>query len=150
MRLVGIAVGLFIAALLLLAFWQHRAMQRGLPQRIVCLSPVDAFLKAGNGAIQVMGTGSMVPFIPAAPKGSVPEDTVVALAKPSSKPFKAISKGDLVVYRAGWTKSLVIHQAAQKHGDLWVMSGLGNAQSEWFAPVSEKEFVCVVEAVYVW
>ena len=82
MRLVGIAVGLFIAALLLLAFWQHRAMASGLPPRIVCSSPVEAYLKAGSGAIQVLGTGSMAPYIPAAPAGSDPLTTVVALVKP--------------------------------------------------------------------
>ena len=150
MRLVGIAVGLLIAALLLLAFWQHRAMASGLPPRVACLSPVDARLQAGPTAYEVLGTGSMAPYIPAAPKGADPLKTVVALAKPLSVPFTAIRKGELVVYRPKWSNGLIIHQAAQKMGSGWIMSGLNNKQSESFEPITEKEFVAVIEAVYVW
>lgn len=150
MRLVGIAVGLLIAALLLLAFWQHRAMASGLPPRIVCLSPIDAHQQAGPGAYEVVGTGSMAPFIPAAPKGTDPLHTVVALAKPVSLPFTAIRKGDLVVYSPKWSKGLVLHQAAQQTASGWIMSGLHNRQSESFEPITEKEFVAVIGAVYVW
>ena len=150
MRLVGLVVGLLIAALLLLAFWQHRAMASGLPPRIVCLSPVDAHIQAGPTAYEVVGTGSMAPYIPAAPKGSDPLKTVVALAKPVSLPFKAIRKGDLVVYRPKWANGLIIHQAAQETASGWIMSGLGNKQSESFEPITEKEFVALIGAVYVW
>ena len=150
MRLVGLVVGLLIAALLLLAFWQHRAMARGLPPRIVCLSPVDAHMQAGPTAYEVVGTGSMAPFIPAAPAGSDPLKTVVALAKPSGSPFAAIQKGDLVVYRPRWASGLVIHQAAQHTSGGWIMSGLHNSQSESFEPITEKEFVAIIQTVYVW
>ena len=150
MRLVGIAVGLLFAALLLLAFWQHRAMASGLPPRVACLSPIDAHQQAGAGAYEVLGTGSMAPFIPPAPKGSDPLKTVVALAKPVSLPFTAIKKGDLVIYRPKWSNGLIIHQAAQQTASGWIMSGLGNAQSESFEPITEKEFVAIVGAVYVW
>ena len=150
MRLVGLVVGLLIAALLLLAFWQHRAMASGLPPRIVCLSPVDAHMQAGPTAYEVLGTGSMAPYIPAAPKGADPLKTVVALAKPVSLPFKAIRKGDLVVYRPKWANGLIIHQAAQETASGWIMSGLGNKQSESFEPITEKEFVALIGAVYVW
>jgi hypothetical protein len=150
MRLVGIAVGLLIAALLLLAFWQHRAMASGLPPRVACLSPVDARLQAGPTSYEVLGTGSMAPYIPKAPAGSDPLKAVVAYAKPLSVTFKAIRKGDLVVYRPKWSNGLIIHQAAQKTGSGWIMSGLGNKQSESFEPITEKEFVAVIGAVYVW
>ena len=150
MRLVGLVVGLLIAALLLLAFWQHRAMASGLPPRIVCLSPVDAHMQAGPTAYEVVGTGSMAPYIPAAPKGADPLKTVVALAKPVSLPFKAIRKGDLVIYRPKWANGLIIHQAAQETASGWIMSGLGNKQSESFEPITEKEFVALIGAVYVW
>ena len=150
MRLVGIAVGLLFAALLLLAFWQHRAMVRGLPPRITCLSPIDAHLQAGVGAVEVLGTGSMAPYIPAAPKGADPLHTVVAVAKPVSLPFTAIKKGDLVIYRPKWANGLIMHQAAQQTASGWIMSGLNNKQSESFEPITEKEFVAVVGAVYVW
>ena len=80
MKLIGTAVVLLVVALLLLAFWQHRAMASGLPPRVVCASPVEAYLKAGGGAIQVLGTGSMAPYIPAAPKGSDPLTTEIGRA----------------------------------------------------------------------
>ena len=150
MKLIGTAVVLLVVALLLLAFWQHRAMASGLPPRVVCASPVEAYLKAGGGAIQVLGTGSMAPYIPAAPKGSDPLTTVVALVKPSERPFAAISKGDLVVYRPHWAKGSIIHQAAQKQGGKWIMSGLHNASSESFEPVGEDQFVCIIQTTYVW
>jgi hypothetical protein len=98
----------------------------------------------------VLGTGSMAPYIPASPAGSDPLKVVVALAKPSIMPFTAIRKGDLVIYRPSWAKGCVIHQAAQKQGDRWIMSGLHNAHSESFEPVGEKEFVAIVDSVYVW
>lgn len=150
MRLIGIAVGLLVAALLLLAFWQHRAMASGLPPRIVCLNQLDALAKAGPSSYPVLGTGSMAPYIPAAANGFDPLATVVAYAKPVSKPFAAIQKGDLVSYRPKWSKGCVLHQAAQKTASGWIMSGLHNAQSESFEPITEKEFVAVIGAVYVW
>ena len=107
-------------------------------------------MKAGVGCIGVLGTGSMAPFIPPAPEGSDPMFTIVAYAKPSNRPFEAIRKGDLVVYRPSWAKGLVIHQAAQKQGNKWIMSGLNNSQSESFEPVGADQFVCIIEKVYIW
>ena len=150
MRLVGLVVGLLLAALLLLAFWQHRAMASGLPPRVACLNQLDALAKAGPSSYPVLGTGSMAPYIPEASAGSDPVKAVVAYAKPLSVPFKAIRKGDLVVYRPKWSNGLIIHQAAQKTGSGWIMSGLNNKQSESFEPITEKEFVAVIGAVYVW
>ena len=92
----------------------------------------------------------MAPYIPAAPKGKDPLTTVCAIVKPSSKPFAAISKGDLVVYQPTWAKRYVIHQAAKKDGDKWIMSGLHNRESEWFEPIGQDKFVCIIETVYVW
>jgi hypothetical protein len=136
-----------LSLLLLLAYCQHRDMVAGLPPRIVCASEADARERAGLGAVGVRGTGSMVPFIPASPANPM---TIVAYAAPSGKRFSELRKGDLVVYYADWAKGNVIHQAAQKDGKGWIMSGLGNKQSESFARVTEKDFFFHVEAVYVW
>ena len=145
--LIGAAV---LAIIAFFAVRQQRAMIAGLPPRVVCASPVDAHLQAGIGAIEVLGTGSMAPYIPKAPAGSDPLTTVVALVKPSERPFKSILKGDLVVYRPKWAKGNVMHQAAQKQGEKWIMSGLHNAQSESFEPIGEDQFVCIVDKVFVW
>jgi hypothetical protein len=136
-----------LAALLLLAYCQHRSMVNGLPPRIVCASEAEAKEKAGLGALGVLGTGSMVPFIPASPANP---QMVVAYAAPSGKRFNELQKGDLVVYYASWARGNVIHQAAQQDGKGWIMSGLGNKHSEAFARVVAEDFVCHVEAVYVW
>lgn len=125
-------------------------MVAGLPPRIVCASLEDAWLRAGSTAFPVLGTGSMAPFIPPSAAGKDPLTTVVAFAKPDSKPFGAISKGDLVVYRPAWAKGCVIHQAAQKDSGGWIMSGLNNPQSESFIRITEREFVAVISEVYVW
>jgi hypothetical protein len=148
MRWYHLAAGIAaLSCLLLLAYCQHRSMVAGLPPRIVCASEAEAVLKAGAGAVPVRGTGSMVPFIPANPANP---QSIVAYAAPSGKPYSELKKGDLVVYYADWAKGNVIHQAAQKDGKGWIMSGLGNKQSESFARVTEKDFFFHVEAVYVW
>jgi hypothetical protein len=139
-------IGLFAA----LAVWQHRQMVRGLPLRVMCLNELDAKAQAGSGAFAVLGTGSMVPYIPAASKGADPLKTVCAYAVPNGFGYQQIKKGDLVIYRASWTPSLVIHQAAQRDSQGWVMSGLGNKESESFARVTEKDFVAIIGEVYVW
>lgn len=92
----------------------------------------------------------MAPYIPAAPSGADPFTTVMAYAEPSDRVFADIRKGDLVVYRPRWRNGLVIHQAAQKDGSGWIMSGLHNAQSESFARITKDDVICVVGAVYVW
>jgi hypothetical protein len=122
-------------------------MVAGLPPRIVCASESDARERAGLGAVGVRGTGSMVPFIPASPANPM---TIVAYAAPSGKRFNELRKGDLVVYYADWAKGNVIHQAAQKDGKGWIMSGLGNNRSEAFARVTDITFICHVGTIYVW
>ena len=145
--LIGAAV---IALIFAAVWWQRRQMVEALPERVVCQSKEDAYVKAGPMAFPVLGTGSMAPFIPPAPKGSDPMFTIVAYAKPSNRPFEAMKKGDLVVYRASWAKGFIIHQAAQKQGNKWIMSGLNNSQSESFEPVGADQFVCIIEKVYIW
>lgn len=143
-----VAGGAVLAALLLLAYCQHRSMVAGLPPRIVCASQYEAGKEAGFGAYPILGTGSMVPFIPAAP--SNPKTTIVAYARPSSRTYSEIKKGDLVCYYADWAKHGVIHQAAQKDSLGWIMSGLGNKHSEAFARVTSENFICHVDSIYVW
>lgn len=145
--LIGAAV---VALIFGAVWWQRRQMVAALPTRIVCTSLEDAWFRAGSTAFPVLGTGSMAPFIPPAPKGSDPMFTIVAYAKPDSRPFEAIRKGDLVVYRPSWAKGLIIHQAVQKQGNGWIMSGLNNSQSESYESIGADKFVCIIEKVYVW
>jgi hypothetical protein len=92
----------------------------------------------------------MAPFIPPARAGENPLTTVVAYAKPITTAFADIKKGDLVTYRPNWTNNCVMHQAAQKDSGGWIMSGLHNRNSESFTRITEREFIAVIGAVYVW
>lgn len=150
MRYVGIAVAVIIAVLVLMAIRRQREMVSSLPPRFEMRSQLDASLAAGGTAVAVLGTGSMAPYIPPAKPGQDPLTTVVAYAVPSSRPFADIRKGDLIIYRPSWATGAVMHQAAQKDSRGWIMSGLNNPQSESFIRITEKEFVTVVSAVYVW
>lgn len=151
MKLTGIIVAcLAFIALLFIAYRQQRAMQAGLPPRIVCNTLAEAREQAGWAAYAILGTGSMAPYIPAAKPGQDPLSTIVALAKPSSAGFKAIRKGDLVVYRPNWFPGPVCHQAALKDEGGWIMSGLNNRESESFTRVGPEQFLAIIEKVYVW
>lgn len=140
-----------ITVLVLLARHNQSVLERGLPPRIVCASRSLALTQAGPGAIPVLGTGSLAPYIPAAPAGSDPMATVVAYAviDPAAT-FADIQPGTLCVYSPDWTKGRVIHQASSRDSLGWIMSGLHNAHSESFARVTPQNLVGIVARVYVW
>jgi hypothetical protein len=148
-----IALCLALVVLLWLAFRSQDVLTQGLPERVMCADQADALKQAGKGALGVLGTGSMAPFIPASPAGLDPLKTIVAYAAPSGATYDAIRPGDLCVY---WytlpdgRRILVIHQAALKDGDGWIMSGYHNARSESWARVTSSNFVAIVSKVYVW
>ena len=141
---------LVIAGLGILAWRAHRTLTSNLPPAIECRDEADARAKAGPGAIAILGTGSMAPFIPASLPGQDPRKTVVAFAVIEPATFYDIQAGDLCIYAADWTPGLVIHQAAQKDSLGWVMSGLGNARSEASWRVTPANFKGIVARVYVW
>jgi len=147
--ILGAVVGL--AALVFLAIHNQNVLERGLPPRIHCKNQGDALLQAGHGAIPVLGTGSLAPYIPAAPAGSDPMVTVVAYAViDHAATFAEISPGTLCIYAPDWTKGRVMHQAAARDSLGWIMSGLHNAHSEAGWRVTQQNFVGIVARVYVW
>jgi hypothetical protein len=148
----ALAAALLIAILFYLAYHSQHVLEQGLPERIVCASQADALAQAGRGAYPVLGTGSMAPYIPAAPAGQDPLKTVVAYAVASGAGYDAITPGALCIYRPTWANptGLVIHCAAQKDSDGWIMSGLHNKQSESWARVTPANFVAIVAHAYVW
>ena len=147
--LLGAVTGL--AVILLVSRHKQAVLKLGLPPRIVCADRLSALTLAGAGAIPVLGTGSMSPFIPSAPKGSDPMQTVVAFAviDPAAT-FDEITIGALCVYAPDWTKNRVMHQAASKDAGGWIMSGLNNSSSEAFTRITPQQFVGIVAKVYVW
>ena len=149
-----------LAALAALAFtgWlvlgNERNLESKLPLRFAFISLDDAFLAAtkyndafGGQVCCILGTGSMAPYIPAAPS-KVPVPVAYAVMRPPQS-FESIKQGDLLVYRPSWGTGLAVHLAAQKTTSGWIMSGLANARSEAGWRVTEINYVGTVQAVFV-
>jgi len=159
----ALAAALLIAILLFLAYRSQRVLEQGLPARIVCASQADALAQASasgpltdhvsrlTAPIPILGTGSMAPYIPAAPAGQDPLKTIVAYAVVSGAGYAAITHGKLVVYRTPDSPvGRSIHGAALQDSGGWIMSGLHNERSESWARVTPANFVAIVVRVYVW
>ena len=145
-----LALGLVVA--LGLALRSERVLTAGLPLRIVAKSQEEARTLAGLGAVGVLGTGSMAPYIAAAPNSSDPLTTVMAYAVPSaSLRYGDITAGTLVIYSINYVAgSNTMHQAAQLDAGGWIMTGLGNKAYENKVRVTAENFVGIVTRVYVW
>lgn len=154
MKTLGVIVGLALALALLvyLATRSQRVLEAGLPPRFECVGQFDALVKAGENAVPIAGTGSMAPYIPAAAPDLDPLATIVAYARPrAGATFADIKPGDLVIYRAAWNPSHpVMHQAAQRDAQGWIMSGLHNNRSESWERVTAANFRAIIDRVYLW
>lgn len=159
MNRVGIMFAAVVLAALVAFAWLHqRTMQAGLPPREPCDNRADAMAKAGAFAkahggtvIAVLGTGSMAPYIPAAPAGEDPRRYIAAYVVMMPAAFSDIRAGSLCIYRADWDVNLyMLHQAAQRDGLGWVMSGLHNARSEAAWRVTPANFIGIAGKVFVW
>jgi hypothetical protein len=134
-----------------LALRSERVLLAGLPTRVVVASEADAWTLAGPSAVVVLGTGSMAPYIPAAPKGADPLRTVSALVVlVSGARYADIAVGSLVIYVPRWAGRNVMHQAAQIDAGGWIMTGLGNKDYETKERVTAANFVGIVARTYVW
>ena len=144
-----LALGLVVV--LGLALRSERVLTAGLPLRIVAKSEADAWTLAGPAAVVVLGTGSMAPYIPAAPKGADPLRTVSALVVlvPQAR-YADIKAGALCIYVPTWAGRNVMHQAAQIDAGGWIMTGLGNKEYETKERVTAANFVGIVARTYVW
>jgi len=144
-----LALGLVVV--LGLALRSERVLTAGLPLRIVVASETEAWTLAGPSAVVVLGTGSMAPYIPAAPAGADPLRTVSALAVlVSGARYQDIKAGTLCIYVPVWAGRNVMHQAAQIDGKGWIMTGLGNKAYENRERVTAANFVGIVARTYVW
>ena len=144
-----LALGLVVV--LGLALRSERVLLAGLPTRVVVASEAEAWTLAGPSAVVVLGTGSMAPYIPAAPAGADPLRTVSALAVlVSGARYADIKAGSLVIYVPRWANRNVMHQAAQIDGKGWIMTGLGNKTYETMERVTAANFVGIVARTYVW
>jgi len=92
-----------------------------LPPRYLVETEQEARQLASPPTIDVLGTGSMRPYIPA----SADPRQVVAVADVEFAPYDQLKKGDLVIYR--FEKKLVVHQIAARQGKSWITSGISNS-----------------------
>ena len=147
--LAALALGLVVV--LALALRSERVLTAGLPLRIVAKSEAEAWTLAGPAAVVVLGTGSMAPYIPAAPKGADPLRTVSALVVlvPHAR-YADIKAGALCIYVPVWAGRNVMHQAAQIDSGGWIMTGLGNKTYETMERVTAANFVGIVARTYIW
>lgn len=151
----GIVVTVVALALLLVLAWRYqRTLELGLPAREVCADAADARLRAeqwsrtnGYAMTPVRGTGSMAPFIPAAPAGSDPYATMMAYAAiDTRRTWASVQAGELCVYRS--PQGPIMHSAAARRGAAWVMAGLHNRESDYY--MRESDLIGVVARVFVW
>ena len=144
-----LALGLVVV--LALALRSERVLTAGLPLRIVAKSQQEAQTLAGLGAVAVLGTGSMAPYIAAAPKGSDPFATVMAyVVTVQGATIADVKAGSLCIYVPEWAGRHVMHQAASFSEGGWIMTGLGTKSYETTERMTRRNFVGIVSRTYIW
>lgn len=144
-----LALGLVVV--LGLALRSERVLAAGLPLRIVAKSKEEAQTLAGLGAVAVLGTGSMAPYIAAAPKGSDPLSTVMAyVVTAQGATIADVKAGSLCIYVPEWAGRHVMHQAASFSEGGWIMTGLGTKSYETTERMTGRNFVGIVARTYIW
>ena len=147
--LAALALGLVVV--LALALRSERVLTAGLPLRIVAKSQQEARTLAGLGAVAVLGTGSMAPYIAAAPKGSDPFATVMAyVVTVQGATIDDVKAGSLCIYVPEWAGRHVMHQAASFSEGGWIMTGLGTKSYETTERMTRRNFVGIVSRTYIW
>ena len=145
------ALALGLVVVLGLALRSERVLTAGLPLRIVAKSQQEAQTLAGLGAVAVLGTGSMAPYIAAAPKGSDPLATVMAyVVTVQGATIADVRAGSLCIYVPEWAGRHVMHQAASFSEGGWIMTGLGNKGYENAERMTGRNFVGIVARTYIW
>lgn len=160
--ILGLAASGALLAVVAMTSWQfQRDLGASLPPRYEAVNIGAARFAAavraavvGGTVVEVLGTGSMQPYLSVARPGEDPLQTVVACVVTDPKvAYGDLKKGQLVLYRGDWTEppgGLVMHVLAQQDGEGWILSGLGNRYSESRWRVTARNFVAVVDSAYVW
>jgi hypothetical protein len=134
-----------------LALRSERVLTAGLPLRIVAKTQDEARTLAGLGAVAVLGTGSMAPYIAAAPTGTDPLATVMAyVVIVQGATIADVRAGSLCIYIPEWAGRHVMHQAASFSEGGWIMTGLGTKTYENAERMTGRNFVGIVSRTYIW
>ena len=144
-------LALGLVALLALALRSERVLTAGLPLRIVAKTQDEARTLASLGAVAVLGTGSMAPYIAAAPAGTDPLATVMAyVVTVQGATIADVRAGSLCIYIPEWAGRHVMHQAASFSEGGWIMTGLGTKTYENAERMTGRNFVGIVSRTYIW
>lgn len=151
-------IGIMVSSLL----WERR-MVAGLPPQdpeypnasAAWIAALSYAAQTGGKVGTILGTGSMAPYIPAAPEN--PQRTIVAYwVNVSGAHYTDVKQGDLITYTPQWPlpdslrHALVMHQAAQKDSGGWIMSGLNNKYYENMHRVDALNFRGIVAKTFIW
>ena len=113
-----------------------------MPERIVVGSYDEALeLVVDEWFFRVEGC-SMAPFIPCKPAGEI-----AGLAVLDDTPYRDLGIGDVVIYVG--SRGKVIHMIASKHGDRFMLRGIGNERVDTYY-LTEDMFIGRVERIYIW
>ena len=138
-----LAAGAFLLVVGLLIYFGRIEKDR-LPERIT-VEALDIAIDQANatGSAWVLVTGrSMEPMIPS--KG---DGMVGGLAVLDDTPYADLGVGDVVVYNR--PESMVIHMIASKHGNRYMLRGIGNQRVDTYY-LTEYMFIGRVGRIYVW
>jgi hypothetical protein len=134
-----------------LALRSERVLTAGLPLRILAKTQDEARTLAGLGAVAVLGTGSMAPYIAAAHAGTDPLATVMAyVVTVQGATIADVRAGSLCIYIPEWAGRHVMHQAASFSEGGWIMTGLGTKTYENAERMTGRNFVGIVSRTYIW
>jgi hypothetical protein len=151
---------LIVVVLAWIATRQQSKMLAGLPPRLEYPTLGSAALAAqeyanehGGAIVAVAGTGSMAPYVPPGHSKTLAEQKTEIVAYVVTDPkatYASIRPGMLVIYRPDWLDGHpCMHQAAQRDGAGWVMSGLHNQRSESEERMTPEKFTGVVAHAFV-
>lgn len=134
-----LATYVFLVGIIWLLFFPFKPVKLDPPTYITPNAQGEALLKAhtSNGQVfRVSYTGSMKPLL----QGG--EWVVTAAA------YNQIQLGQVLVYKAPYNQSPIIHRAVQKDKDGWLMSGDSSPISESWFRVTPESYIGTAIAIF--
>lgn len=129
-----------LAIALALLFFRYDPPKPDIPRFLVddpAMEGAQYAIKVGGTPYFVAYTGSMKPYL---------QGGEIVVCKSD---FEGIKLGDVVVYRASFSYTPIIHRAVQKDKAGWIMSGDANRDSESWARVRKDNYLGTVVAIFV-
>ena len=135
------AIPALVIVLALLVYFGRIDYDR-MPERIAVASFEEALIQTEGYDTYFVTGRSMEPLIPS--KG---EGIISAIAVVDAKAFADLGIGDVVIYVG--PRGKVIHMIASKHGDRFMLRGIGNERVDTYY-LTEDMFIGRVSRIYIW